>query len=141
MSWQEEFREAVLRFVVERGEPVDPVNGSHYSRYHHPDWLGLGAHLNTPSYIREGAHTVRQRETVRTWTAGLGAEGCPLDLERMSWRDATWTEFAGTFSEDERCSGIDADVWCACGRVAGVAWRWGGGYAELLKAVTTAGTT
>lgn len=135
-DWRGGFREALLRFVVREGTPVDE-RSSWYSGNHHPDWLGLGAHLNTPEYIREGAATGFQRAVVAEWTAGLGeGEGCPLDLGRMSWRDSVWTEFAGTFEEDERRSGIEAEVWCACGRVGGIAWRWGGGYGELLRAIT-----
>lgn len=136
LDWRAGFQEALLRFVVREGGPIDE-RGSWYTGNGHPDWLGLGAHLNTPGYIRKGAATEHQRAVVRDWTAGLGEdEGCPLDLGRMSWRDSSWTEFAGTFEEDVRVSGIDAVVWCRCGRVGGITWRWEGGLAELIRGIT-----
>lgn len=45
----------------------------------------------------------------------------------MEWKDSVWTEFAGTFVEDERRTGIDVKVFCRCGRIAGVVWRYDGG--------------
>lgn len=135
-GWRGEFREAVLRYVVREGIPID-VAGSHYNRYHHEDWLGIGAHLNIPAYIRQaGGATEHQRRMISGWSAGTPEGGCPLDLARMSWTESVWSEWGGTFAEDERVSGIDAVVWCECGRVGGIAWRWGGGYGELLRAIT-----
>ncbi len=48
----------------------------------------------------------------------------------------SWTVWGGTMGEDWRETGVDATVWCACGRIAGVTWRWNGGMAELLRAIT-----
>ena len=136
-SWKAEFRAAVLQWVVEHGAPVDE-RGSRYSDYHHPDWLGLGAHLNIPGYIRAaGGATMHQRAVVQEWSEGLAeGEGCGLDLERMSWSAGVTDKWGGTMGEDERVEVVDVVVWCRCEKVAGVTWRWEGGMAELLRGIT-----
>jgi hypothetical protein len=102
--------------------------------------MGLGAHLNVPAFIREAAATEFQLGVVAEWTQGLETGvGCEVDWERCDWTDAVWTEWGGSFAEDERVNGIEARIWCACGRVAGVMWRWEGSYAELLRAITSDG--
>ena len=138
-GWRAEFREAVLRWVVQEGSPVD--DRSYYNDYHHPDWLGLGAHLNVPGYIRAaGGATAHQREVISSWSEGTPEGGCPLDVERMRWSGTMWTRWGGTMGEDERVEAVDAEVWCACGRVAGVTWRWNGGMAELIRGITDVGS-
>lgn len=71
-DWRAGFQRVMLEWLVRHGEPIDE-RASRYSRYHHPDWLGLGAHLNTPGYIREARHLLAsQRAVVADWTAGTG---------------------------------------------------------------------
>jgi hypothetical protein len=134
-DWRAEFREAVLRYIVREGSPIDE-RASCYSDYHHPDWLGIGAHLNMPEYIRQGRYlTGHQRAVIADWSEGTG-EGCELDFERMSWSGGEWTRWGGTMGEDERVECVDATVWCRCGRIAGIVWRWNGGMAELMRGIT-----
>jgi hypothetical protein len=138
-DWRAEFQEAVLRFIVREGSPIDE-RGSRYRGSHHPDWLGIGAHLNTPGYIRAGAWTARQREIVAEWTAGLGeGTGCELDFEQMSWSNSSWTTWDSFDESMGRATGVDATVFCRCGRIAGVVWRWEGGLARLIRGVTGTG--
>lgn len=65
-------------------------------------------------------------------------EGCEPDYEASTWSDSEWTEWMGTFCEDERGTGIDAVVTCRCGTVQGRTWRYTGGYADLIRAITEA---
>jgi hypothetical protein len=135
-EWKAEFRRTLMEWVVREGEPVDE-GGSRYTGSHHPDWLGLGAHLNQPAYIRQARYpTAHQRSVIAEWTAGTPDDGCELQFGAMSWSDSSWTTW-DSFAEDaERRTGVDVRVFCVCGRIAGVMWRWEGGYAELLRGIT-----
>ncbi len=107
MSWQDEFHEAVTRYLIAKGTPVSECNP--YYGWIAPDYKQLRDHLRD----------------------------CPPDLARCTWEDSRWTEFAGTFAEsDNDRHGIDARTWCSCGQVAGRTWRYDGTIGELLKAVT-----
>lgn len=64
---------------------------------------------------------------------------CGADPGASTWADAEWTEFLGTFAEPaptERRRGIEATVTCNCGLVEGERFRYTGGYAELIRAIT-----
>lgn len=62
--------------------------------------------------------------------------GCRPDYEASTWEDTNWIEWMGTFQEDEWRQGIDLVLTCKCGLVQGRAWRYTGGYAELIRAIT-----
>ena len=110
MGWQDEFRDALIRALVDDGMPVDdkPDRFSWLAK----NWRALYAHL---------------------------AE-CDLDTAACEYDDETWTEFAGTFAEpgDEWNAGIRVTVRCRCRQIDGRAWRWKGEYAELIRRITDA---
>jgi hypothetical protein len=110
MSWKDEMNEAVIRYLVARGIPVDNTPGS--SLYY--------------GYIALDSQQVRKH-----------LASCELDIPKCSFTDITWTEFAGTFAEsDNDCAGLEATVSCTCGQVKDRRFRYSGGYAEMLKAIT-----
>lgn len=61
---------------------------------------------------------------------------CRPDYEACTWDDSSWSEFQGTFDPDVHMRGIDLKLACRCGLLDGRAWRYTGGYAELIRAVT-----
>jgi hypothetical protein len=64
--------------------------------------------------------------------------GCSPVYETSTWSDSEWTEFVGTFEPTERGTGIDLVLTCRCGTVQGRTWRYTGGYADLIRAITEA---
>jgi hypothetical protein len=63
---------------------------------------------------------------------------CSPVYEASTWSDSEWTEFIGTFDPPEPRTGIDAVLTCRCGTVQGRTWRYTGGYADLIRAITEA---
>lgn len=89
---------------------------------------------------------VSHRESEYGWMAEDTGERehvveCGLSVPRCTWEDKEWSEFAGTFADQpyENYSGVDAVATCACGLVEGERFRYKGGHADLLRAVTGSG--
>ena len=103
---KEAFNRAVIDVIVAKGAPVSGSPSPYM--WQDPYWEALSLH----------------------------ARGCGLDHRKCTWTDSQWTEFVGTEYPDEYRKGIDATVTCRCGVVRARAWRYTGGYAELIRAVT-----
>lgn len=105
-TWEQELQRRVIDFILRDGSPVDPQAGYYSWRAH--DWERLYRHMAecSPRY-----------------------EGC-------TWADAEWTEFRGTFADDNECSGLQAIITCACAEIAGRAWRYRGSYGDLIRGIT-----
>lgn len=92
--------------------------------------------------VRSG-DPVRTGDTTYNWVDCYGREDlrghlaeCGLDYGLCSWAASRWSEFLDTFHGFEDHTGTGAVVSCRCGQVQGRAWRYQGGYAELIRAIT-----
>lgn len=126
MSWQDGMKEALITYVISAGGLVTESASRQSSRQKiYGGWEEHG--WDDATQDDTPALTVHMRR-------------CSLDLARCSWENSDWLEFNGTFAEPpwEQRSGTDAVVYCACGQVQGRRWRYTGGLAALIRAITSA---
>jgi hypothetical protein len=124
MSWQDGMNEALIGYVISRGALVTE-SASQRSP-------GQRIYGGWQEYAWDDA---TQDETP---ALTIHMRHCTADLARSSWQDSDWEDFNGTFAEPpwEQRSGTDAVVYCICGQVQGRRWRYTGGLAELIRAIT-----
>jgi hypothetical protein len=85
---------------------------------------------------------VDDKDTTWGWIAsdyaelGIHMAHCRPVYEACAWDDSEWSEFIGTFDPPRDKQGIDLKLACACGLLTGRTWRYAGGYAELIRAIT-----
>lgn len=129
MSWKEELKEALILYVAQHGELVKESAVS-------SGW-GRGQYSGFNDF--SGNETHRAGGQYDSITLAEHVTECTLDLGRSSYLDTDWYEFDGTFAEEPwgRRQGTDVVVYCTCGRVKGRHWRYTGGLADLIKAVTS----
>lgn len=95
----------------------------------------------TDVIIRLGA-PVDDKDTSYGWIDSRYAElrihmaHCRPVYEACTWDDSGWWEFQGTFDPDVHEQGVDLRLTCRCGLLTGRTWRYAGGYAELIRAIT-----
>jgi hypothetical protein len=95
--------------------------------------------LGTPVELAEDEH-----DLYYGWMAGDYAElsmhmaGCRPRYELCTWQDRDWREFTSTLAppEADYRKGIELTLTCACGLIRGRKWRYTGGHAELIRAIT-----
>lgn len=116
-SWKNGFKQALFGFIIDRGGLVQEDGGDIYGwrEYGHDEASGNG----------EPAAVVHMR-------------GCSADLAASQYEDSRWNQFDGTLAEPpvSTHTGIDAVITCACGQVRNRTWRYTGGYADLIRAIT-----
>jgi len=89
-----------------------------------------------------GGSPVDQGRHSYGWIDGRYAElrihmaHCPPVYEACTWYDSSWSEFQGTFDPPADMKGIDLKLACRCGLLTGRTWRYSGGYADLIRAIT-----
>lgn len=103
---------AVVDALFRLGEAVEPAGDEHdlYYNWHASDYAELRMHM----------------------------AGCRPRYELCAWQDRDWREFTDSLaepSEDYR-KGIELTLTCACGLIRDRRWRYTGGHAELIRAIT-----
>lgn len=98
-------------------------------------------HRRTIAFLISKGQAVSLRESLYGWasydrTLDNHIRACRPAYDRCTWQDHQWTEFAGTFADDNRCNGIEAVIYCSCGEIDGRHWRYEGSYADLISAIT-----
>lgn len=110
-SWELEFHKRIVTFLALHGQLVSKDSQGSYDSW----WQ---------DYSRAGSK-------VRTH---LG--NCEVDAPRSAWKDGNWSTFNGTGEPDRYETGIEAEITCRCGQVAGRRFRYDDGYAALIRAIT-----
>jgi hypothetical protein len=110
VSWKDEYKRALTKFVIERGTIVRNDGDDGYYGIIAHDWDKVRNHLKT----------------------------CRVDYTKTGEiYDVSWTEFAGTFaSSDYDKVGSEVEVTCKCGVINGRKIRYEGGFAEMIKEIT-----
>lgn len=113
-TWKDEFRKALFEFIVERGNLVKAGVGRFSQNY--GGWADYDNGKATRKHLKS----------------------CGLDVSKCSYTDGYWQDFQGTFAEPswEERSGIDALLFCKCGKLKDSRWRYSGSYADLINEIT-----
>lgn len=135
-----EIRRAVLGWLVAHGEPLRGARGElTFDVY---ERAGMQLHLSGNRRILEPwalRGMSRAREVIGRWLEGVPEGGCELMFERCSLEDSYWTEY-NSYDESVRTeTGIDMQVFCTCGRIAGAVWRYEGSWGGVLRGITEEG--
>lgn len=99
-------------------------------------------HVAVVDAIIKCGSPVDQHDTAWGWIAsdyaelGIHMAHCRPVYEACTWDDSDWWEFVGTMDPDVHKQGIDLKLACRCGLLTGRTWRYTGGYAELIRAIT-----
>lgn len=108
MSWKDEYKRALVDCLAQRGTLVseDPS----YYGYYDSKWIEAKRHLET----------------------------CGVDYAKSSEvYDVEWREFNGTFNEeDDSKQGVEVKVSCRCGEIFNRSFRYDGGMADIIRAIT-----
>lgn len=107
-DWRRGFHRALIDAVVRNGSPHDPDKDSYY-----------GSSL--PNNLAEIGPRVAE--------AGIDYNSTPAPVE------AGWTEFGGTFDEDQRKYGVDLELFLLDG--TRVWYRYSGTISTLILAIVT----
>jgi hypothetical protein len=115
MGWHEEMTQTIALYVVEHGALVREDCVRSDGRGSYSMWEDYGEDAFASQHV-----------------AGCGIRQC-------SYADKDWYEFDGTFAEPPwgLRHGTDVAVTCECGLIENRAWRYTGGLADLIKAVTS----
>lgn len=138
MTAPTEIRAAVLRWLVRNGNPVRSAGLDVYER------MGMQMHLSGERRMLEGLESRRGARgggkraygIFMRWLEEVPETGCELMFERCSWEDASWSTW-NSFDETGWTEyGVDVEVWCRCGKIAGAVWRYEGSWGDLLRGIT-----
>lgn len=123
MSWQDEMKAALLRQIVADGSLVQRGGGGGYG-----GWQDF----------TRGEHSTPRKWSYLTTELSAHVAECGIDMDKSTYVDSDWTEFAGTFAEPpwEDRKGTDATIYCNCGKVAGRTWRYTDSIAALIDGIT-----
>ena len=100
-TWQEQFKEAVAQYVIERGYVTNAADTDSRSNYY-----GGPFDFEATRHLREGI--------------GVGRVGDGCSVVRWSdLREDEWRQFAGTFNDEDHSYGISIQIECACGELNG----------------------
>lgn len=100
------------------------------------------AHVALVDFIIQRGSPVTEGNPYYGWLDGHYTElrmhmaGCRPVYTQCTWQESEWDEFQGTFDPDIRRQGVDLTLTCMCGEISGRTWRYDGGYAELIRAIT-----
>jgi hypothetical protein len=128
MNWQDGMKGALIAYVLRNGALVkESASQTSSGRQDYGGWQEYGWDEGLQEDVP--ALTVHMRD-------------CRVNLTRSSYEDTDWCEFSGTFAEPpwEHRAGTDVVVYCACGKVCGRRWRYTGGLANLIRAITETGS-
>lgn len=110
--WRTEFDRRVLAHVAGQGEWVrEGREDDQFWEDYGADYLSLVAHM----------------------------ANCPPDPARSSWQERQWLAYQGTFHEGSPYEqGVEAVITCPCGFIRDRRARYDKGYADLIRAITSA---
>jgi hypothetical protein len=99
-TWQEQFKEAVGQYVIERG------------------WVTLGDDTDTRSGYYGGPYDFEATYHLRP--GGTEDDGLCSVVKWSDLREDEWDQFAGTFNDSDHNYGISVKIEeCACGKLNG----------------------
>jgi hypothetical protein len=123
-------RGVVLTWLVRNGEPLRAADRDAVER------IGMQIHVAGDRRLASGASTAHQREVFARWLDGVPDGGCELMFEQMAWEETSWTVYSSFDESVSQEHSINVSVFCRCGRIAGVTWRYEGTWGELIRGIT-----